>query len=323
MSAVDRPIRATGADTVAVTSTDELPPDKGKEISGGLEAGKQPRVLAPGVVDLAGPRIHVRPVSGLPLVHVETPRFSKRQLFAKRTLGLAAAVLGVILISPLLLFVSIAVRLARQGPVFLIQIRTGLRAQEVTMIKFRSMVVSAESLLEQLAKQECDAGNEALFKTNNDPRITAIGRVIQKYSLDELLKLFSVIARPMSLVGPRHPLPSEVAQYADRVHRRSLAEPGITGFRQASGRSLLPGDESVRLDLSYVKNWTFVGDTVILLDGPRPPPPAPGETAAQSPPRSRFPTKESHELDAARRPRLHAPRRRLLHRVGFPAGRCR
>jgi exopolysaccharide biosynthesis polyprenyl glycosylphosphotransferase len=276
--AVERAMKATGADTVAVTSTDELPPDKVKEISWGLEAGKQHLVLAPSIVDIAGPRIHMRPVSGLPLIHVETPRFTKGQLFVKRTLDLSASILGVILISPLLAALAMTVRLTSQGPVFFRQTRVGLRGREFTMIKFRSMVTNAEDLLEQLERQHRDAGNEVLFKMKNDPRITPVGRIMRKFSLDELPQLFNVIGGSMSLVGPRPPLPKEVAQYADHVHRRFLAKPGITGLWQVSGRSSLSWDDSVRLDLSYVENWTFIGDVVILLKTARAAL-APGETA--------------------------------------------
>ncbi|MFG6503087.1 sugar transferase [Microbacterium sp. P05] len=279
VSAVDRAIVATGADTVAITSTDELPPDKVKEISWGLEAGKQHLVLAPSIVDIAGPRIHMRPVSGLPLIHVETPRFTKGQLFVKRSLDLTASVLGVILISPLLAALAITVRLTSQGPIFFRQTRVGLRGKEFTMIKFRSMVTNAEDLLEQLERQQRDAGNEVLFKMKNDPRITPVGRVMRKFSLDELPQLFNVIGGSMSLVGPRPPLPKEVAQYADHVHRRFLAKPGITGLWQVSGRSSLSWDDSVRLDLSYVENWTLLGDLVILAKTARAAA-APGETAA-------------------------------------------
>lgn len=132
------------------------------------------------------------------------------------------------------------------------------------MIKFRTMVVDAEALLEELARQERDAGNEVLFKMQNDPRVTPIGRIMRKFSLDELPQLFNVIGGSMSLVGPRPPLPSEVAQYADHVHRRFIVKPGITGLWQVSGRSLLSWEESVRLDLSYVENWTLLTDAVIL-----------------------------------------------------------
>jgi exopolysaccharide biosynthesis polyprenyl glycosylphosphotransferase len=220
----------------------------------------------------------MRPVSGLPLIHVETPRFTKGQLFVKRTLDLSASILGVILISPLLAALAITVRLTSQGPVFFRQTRVGLRGKEFTMIKFRSMVTNAEDLLEQLERQQRDAGNEVLFKMKNDPRITPVGRIMRKFSLDELPQLFNVIGGSMSLVGPRPPLPKEVAQYADHVHRRFLAKPGITGLWQVSGRSSLSWDDSVRLDLSYVENWTFVGDIVILLKTARAAL-APGETA--------------------------------------------
>jgi exopolysaccharide biosynthesis polyprenyl glycosylphosphotransferase len=256
---------AVGADTVVVTSTDELPPFKVKQISWGLEAGRQHLVLAPSIVDIAGPRIHTRPVSGLPLIHVETPRFSKGQLFLKRATDLTASLLGVVLLSPLLAFLAISVRLTSDGPVFFRQTRIGLSGREFTMLKFRSMVQNAEELLPELAGQQRDAGNEVLFKMTNDPRITPVGRVMRKYSLDELPQLFNVIGGSMSLVGPRPPLASEVEQYADHVHRRFLAKPGITGAWQVSGRSTLSWEDSVRLDLAYVENWTLLGDLVIIL----------------------------------------------------------
>jgi len=262
---VDAAIAATGADTVAVTSTDELPPDKVKQISWRLEAGKQHLVLAPSIVDIAGPRLHTRPVAGLPLIHVETPRFSKGQLFLKRIVDLVASVLGVIILSPLLAFLAISVRLSSDGPVLFRQTRIGIRGKEFTMVKFRSMVVNAEELLDKLAAQQRDAGNEVLFKMRNDPRITPIGRIMRKFSLDELPQLFNVIGGSMSLVGPRPPLPSEVAQYADHVHRRFLVKPGITGLWQISGRSTLSWEDTVRLDLSYVENWSLLTDVAITM----------------------------------------------------------
>lgn len=264
VNAVDRAIIATGADTVAITSTDELPPDKVKQISWGLEAGKQHLVLAPSIIDIAGPRIHTRPVAGLPLIHVETPRFSRGQRLAKRTMDLTASILGGILISPLLAFLAISVRLSSEGPIFFRQTRVGLGGKEFSMIKFRSMVTNAEDLLAELEKQQRDAGNEVLFKMKNDPRVTPIGRIMRKFSLDELPQLLNVIGGSMSLVGPRPPLPKEVALYADHVHRRFLAKPGITGLWQVSGRSSLSWEDSVRLDLSYVENWSLIGDIVIL-----------------------------------------------------------
>lgn len=278
VDAVDRALAVTGADTVAVTSADELPPAKVKQISWGLEAGKQHLVLAPSIADIAGPRIHIRPMSGLPLIHVETPRFSLGQRVIKRLFDLAAAILGVIVISPVLLTLTVTIMLSSTGPVLFRQERVGRNGKTFKMIKFRSMVPNAEQLLERLLQEQRDAGNEVLFKMKNDPRVTPIGRVMRKYSLDELPQLFNVIGGSMSLVGPRPPLRREVEQYADHVHRRFLMKPGITGLWQVSGRSSLSWDESVRLDLSYVENWSLVGDLTILLKTARAAL-APGETA--------------------------------------------
>lgn len=278
VNAIDRAILATGADTVAVTSTDELPPDKVKQISWGLEAGKQHLVLAPSIVDIAGPRIHMRPVAGLPLIHVETPRFSRGQRVTKRTMDLLCAGIGVVLISPILAFLAMSVRLSSEGPVFFRQTRIGLGGKEFQMIKFRSMVVNAEELLENLEKEQRDAGNEVLFKMKNDPRVTPIGRIMRKFSLDELPQLFNVLGGSMSLVGPRPPLAKEVAMYATHVHRRFLVKPGITGLWQVSGRSSLSWEDSVRLDLSYVENWSLAGDAAILVKTVKAAV-APGETA--------------------------------------------
>lgn len=275
---VERALLVTGADTVAVTSADDLPPAKVKQISWGLEAGKQHLVIAPSIADIAGPRIHIRPVSGLPLIHVETPRFSLGQRVTKRVFDLAAATTGVILISPLLLVLTVAIMLSSTGPVLFRQERVGLNGKTFKMIKFRSMVPNAEELLAKLLQEQRDSGNEVLFKMKNDPRVTPVGRFMRKYSLDELPQLFNVIGGSMSLVGPRPPLPREVEQYAEHVHRRFLMKPGITGLWQVSGRSSLSWDESVRLDLSYVENWTLVGDLTILLKTARAAL-APGETA--------------------------------------------
>lgn len=264
VNAVERAVRVSGADTVVVTSTDELPSGKVKEISWGLEAGRQHLVLAPSIADIAGPRIHTRPVAGLPLIHVETPRFSRGQRVLKRSFDLAASIVGVVAISPLLAVLALVVGLSTPGGVLFKQTRIGFHGCEFSMLKFRSMVANAEDLLPELSAQR-DAGNEVLFKMTNDPRVTSIGRFMRRFSLDELPQLFNVIAGSMSLVGPRPPLPSEVELYAEHVHRRFLAKPGITGAWQVGGRSSLSWEESVRLDLAYVENWNLLGDLVILL----------------------------------------------------------
>jgi exopolysaccharide biosynthesis polyprenyl glycosylphosphotransferase len=266
--AVERAMEQTGADTVAVTSTDELPPDKVKQISWNLQTGRQHLVLAPSIVDIAGPRLHTRPVAGLPLIHVETPRFSKGQLFLKRTVDLLASIIGLILLSPLLVLLAATIRLSSEGPVLFRQVRVGRGGREFTMLKFRSMVTNAEELLDNLRRQRhedgIDSGNEVMFKMKDDPRVTPVGRIMRKFSLDELPQLINVAGGSMALVGPRPPLPSEVEQYASHVHRRFLVKPGITGLWQVSGRSTLSWEDTVRLDLSYVENWSLVGDLAIL-----------------------------------------------------------
>lgn len=268
VDAIERAMELSGADTVAVTSTDELPPDKVKQISWNLQAGRRHLVLAPSIVDIAGPRLHTRPVAGLPLIHIETPRYSGGQLVLKRALDLFLGISAVVLLGPVLAFLTISIRLSSTGPVLFRQVRVGRGGEEFTMLKFRSMVVNAEDLLENLWRerqaQGVDSGNEVLFKMQNDPRVTPVGRIMRKYSLDELPQLFNVIGGSMSLVGPRPPLPSEVEKYADHVHRRFLVKPGITGLWQVSGRSTLSWEESVRLDLSYVENWSLLGDLLII-----------------------------------------------------------
>lgn len=268
VGALQQALAATSADTVAVTSTTKLPPHKVKQISWSLEAGCQHLVLAPSIIDIAGPRIHTRPVSGLPLIHVETPRFSTGQRLAKRAFDLTIASLALVILAPLIAIVAAVVGGTSPGGVLFRQQRVGMHGREFAMLKFRSMVSNAEDLLPELQAQrdvDSDVGNEVLFKMRNDPRVTPIGRILRKFSLDELPQLFNVMGGPMSLVGPRPPLLSEVEQYADHVHRRFLVKPGITGAWQVGGRSTLSWEDSVRLDLSYVENWTLVGDLVNLL----------------------------------------------------------
>ncbi|WP_225735926.1 sugar transferase [Gulosibacter chungangensis] len=275
---IPKAMESSNADTVAVTSTGNLSPMKVKQISWSLEAGRQHLILAPSITDIAGPRIHTRPVSGLPLIHVETPRYSRGQRFVKRTADLISSILGVVAISPLLIFLAVIVKCSSRGPILFRQKRIGRNGREFEMLKFRSMVENAEDLLPSLLDQR-DSGNEVLFKMKDDPRITKVGRFMRRYSLDELPQLFNVIRGNMSLVGPRPPLAREVETYDSHVHRRFLMKPGITGAWQVSGRSSLSWDESVRLDLAYIENWSLSRDLIILLKTAKAVL-APGETAA-------------------------------------------
>ena len=264
IDAVEQAMRACGADTVAVTSTDDLPADKVKQISWGLQPGREHLVLAPSIVDIAGPRLMTRPVAGLPLIHVETPRFTLGQGIVKRSVDLVLTGVGIALISPILLLVALMVRLDSPGPILFRQTRVGLGGETFTMLKFRSMANDAEEQLQALRDQAPDASNDIRFKLKDDPRITRVGGFIRRFSLDELPQLFNVFGGSMSLVGPRPPLVQEVELYDPHVHRRFLAKPGITGLWQVSGRSNLSWDDTVRLDLYYVENWSLTGDVATL-----------------------------------------------------------
>jgi exopolysaccharide biosynthesis polyprenyl glycosylphosphotransferase len=257
-------MEAAGADTVVVTSSDELPPERIRQLSWSLEPGRQHLVLAPSLTDIGGPRIHMRPVAGLPLIHVETPRYEGFKRFSKRAFDVVSSGLLIVVLSPLLLAAAIGVRLSSPGAVLFRQDRVGLNGAHFKMLKFRSMVIDAEARLAELDKVSRTEGNTVMFKMKNDPRITPIGAMLRRFSLDELPQLFNVLLGSMSLVGPRPPLDSEVAVYEHHVHRRFLVKPGITGLWQVSGRSNLSWEDTVRLDLYYVENWSITGDLLIL-----------------------------------------------------------
>ncbi|MFH8252099.1 sugar transferase [Microbacterium sp. B2969] len=265
---VDKVIEAlhrVDADTVLISSANELSAATVRSLSWDLEPGRHHLIVAPSLTDIGGPRLHTRPVAGLPLVHVETPRYSGGKLHAKRTFDVIAAGALVVLLAPVLIFVALAVQFTSPGGVLFRQERIGLGGEKFHMLKFRSMYQDAEARLADLADKSRDSGNDIMFKMKDDPRVTGVGKVLRRFSLDELPQLFNVVRGDMALVGPRPPLEREVTQYADTVHRRFLVKPGITGLWQVSGRSDLDWDETVRLDLFYVENWTLTGDLTILF----------------------------------------------------------
>jgi exopolysaccharide biosynthesis polyprenyl glycosylphosphotransferase len=252
------------ADTLIVASSDDLPASRVRQLSWELEPTGQHLIVAPSLTDVAGPRLHTRPVSGLPLLHVEMPRYSAGTRLAKRVFDFVGALLLLVASIPLLLVVAVAVAVSSRGPVLFAQTRVGLNNKTFKMLKFRSMVVNAESARVDIDAGSASAGNEVLFKLRRDPRVTAVGRIIRRLSLDELPQLVNVLTGAMSLVGPRPPLESEVRTYDNHVHRRFLVKPGMTGLWQVNGRSDLSWEDSVRLDLFYVENWSITGDMVIL-----------------------------------------------------------
>lgn len=256
---------ACGADAVAVTSSAAFGPSKVRRLSWQLEGTDTELILAPALTNIAGPRVHTQPVAGLPLIHVDHPTYRGANRIVKRLFDLIGSLTLVVLFSPLLLAVAVAIKMTSKGPVFFRQDRVGLNGETFPMIKFRSMVVDAETRLAALKQaRTADAGNQVLFKMKNDPRITSVGRFIRRFSIDELPQLFNVVAGDMSLVGPRPPLRSEVDLYGDDALRRLLVKPGMTGLWQVSGRSDLTWDDSVRLDVYYVENWSITADLAIL-----------------------------------------------------------
>lgn len=227
-----------------------------------LENSQAELILVSRLTDVAGPRIHLRPVSGLPMVHVQLPQYTGFAHVIKRAFDVVASAIGLLLLSPVFAVTALLVK-ADGGPAIFRQTRVGLGGTTFTMLKFRSMVVDAEDRLAALAAQ--DEGNGVMFKMKHDPRVTRVGGVLRRFSIDELPQLWNVFRGDMSLVGPRPPLPIEVDAYAGSETRRLLSKPGITGLWQVSGRSDLSWDESVRLDLYYVENWSFTGDLVLIL----------------------------------------------------------
>lgn len=249
-------------DVVAVSSSAGLGSRGLRRLGWALEGTGVDLVVAPGIMDVAGPRVLTRPVHGLPLIHVEAPSFVGPQLVLKNVMDRVGALVALVLFSPVLLAVALAVRGEDGGPVLFSQERVGRDGRTFQMLKFRSMVVDAERRLPELLAANEGAG--PLFKMREDPRITSTGSFIRRYSLDELPQLINVLRGEMSLVGPRPPLPREVAEYEADTRRRLLVKPGMTGLWQISGRSDLSWDEAVRLDLYYVENWTPVLDLMIL-----------------------------------------------------------
>ncbi|MPQ99426.1 exopolysaccharide biosynthesis polyprenyl glycosylphosphotransferase [Modestobacter sp. I12A-02628] len=250
------------ADTIAVTSASETAAEYLRRLSWQLEGTGIELLVAPGLVEVAGPRLHIRPFEGLPLLSVEEPQFTGWRRVVKGLVDRSVAGSALVLLSPLLLAVALTVRMSSPGPVFYRQERIGLRGEPFTMVKFRSMVVDADQQLAGL-----DAANESdglLFKMREDPRITRVGRWMRRFSVDEVPQLLNVLGGSMSLVGPRPPLPREVARYDDQVSRRLLVKPGLTGLWQISGRSDLAWEDAVRLDLRYVENWSLAMDLLIL-----------------------------------------------------------
>ncbi|MGQ9409792.1 sugar transferase [Mycolicibacterium gilvum] len=261
-SALALAVAACRADTVALVSGD-LTPDEFRDLSWELERLDVDLVVSPGMADISGPRLTFRTAGGLPIIHVDKPQYRGAKQFQKRAFDVCLATLVLIAASPVLIATAIAIKLESRGPVFYLAERIGLDSKPFQMIKFRSMVHDADTRIAELSA--LNEGHGVLFKLRQDPRVTRVGKFIRRYSIDELPQFINVLRGEMSVVGPRPPLRREVDQYDGKVRRRLLVRPGITGLWQISGRSDLSWEDSVRLDLSYVENWSMIADLAISV----------------------------------------------------------
>ncbi|MEO3807814.1 sugar transferase [Sphaerisporangium sp. B11E5] len=250
------------ADAVAVLACPELDGAALRRLAWSIETKGTELFVAPALMDVAGPRTSIRPVAGMPLLHVEHPEFDGTRQVVKSLFDRLVATAALAVLAIPMLLIAVLIRATSEGPALFTQTRVGRDGRTFRVFKFRTMVQNAEKLrLDLLDDNEFDG---VLFKMRNDPRITKVGGFLRRYSLDELPQLLNVLRGEMSLVGPRPPLPDEVAQYGTDVRRRLVVKPGMTGLWQVSGRSDLTWEESVRLDLRYVENWSLILDLQIL-----------------------------------------------------------
>ncbi|WP_442932230.1 sugar transferase [Mycobacterium sp. 050134] len=256
-------VRSCGADTVAVTQTDHFGMHGIRELMWQLERMDVDVVVSPGVMDVAEARLTLRLTAGLPLLHVEKPQYEGTQRFQKQLFDICFSAAALIATAPVLVAAATAIKLTSRGPVFYPSERMGIDGKPFKMLKLRTMTEGADTHIDRLLPANEGAGG-MLFKIREDPRVTPVGRFLRRLSVDELPQFINVLKGDMSVVGPRPPLRREVENYRGDVKRRLLVKPGVSGLWQVSGRSDLSWEESVRLDLSYVDNWSMAGDLMIV-----------------------------------------------------------
>ena len=255
-------VRRCAADTVAVLACPEMIGARLRDLAWDLEKTGTDLCVASALLDVAGPRTTIRPVAGLPLLHLDHPDLRGLRWLIKSIFDRALALAVLLALLPFLAGIAVAIRLSDPGPALFRQTRVGKNGRLFTVYKFRTMVAGAEDRKAELtALNECDG---LLFKIRRDPRVTRFGGWLRRYSLDELPQYINVLIGHMSLVGPRPALPEEASAYGPHVRRRLAVKPGITGLWQVSGRSDLPWDEAIRLDVRYVENWSLALDLQIL-----------------------------------------------------------
>lgn len=263
LNEIDDALETGDASVLAIDPGDDSPHEAIRQLAWRLEGRGIDLLISPGMLDVAGPRLSVRPAAGLPLLHLDEVALSRPQRFAKRSLDILGAVIGIALLGPVMLVCAIAVKASSPGAVIFRQRRIGRAGRAFTMFKFRSMVENSDTVREKL--RASDNHDEPMFKLERDPRTTPVGRILRRWSLDEIPQLFNVLAGSMSLVGPRpHPL-DDVNRYGVEAFRRLALKPGMTGLWQVEGRSDVSWQEALQLDLYYVERWSLAADLVILV----------------------------------------------------------
>jgi exopolysaccharide biosynthesis polyprenyl glycosylphosphotransferase len=255
-------IHKCGADTVAIAGTADFGVQGLRRLIWELEPMGVDLMVSPGVMDVALSRLVMKPITGFPLLHIDKPQYQGAKRFQKRAFDTCFALAAIVGTLPILVVSALLIKLTSRGPVFYSSERIGMDGVPFSMLKFRTMVQDADKQLETLVGENESDG--LLFKMREDPRITRVGRVLRRFSIDELPQFVNVLRQEMSVVGPRPPLRREVEAYDNDVQRRLLVKPGVTGLWQVSGRSDLCWEKSVRLDLSYVDNWSMLGDILII-----------------------------------------------------------
>ena len=262
LESIPQSVRSGECNSVVVAG-ESLSPRQLKELAWSLERFHTSIIVVSEIIDAVGPRLIVQEVAGLDLVHVDLPRFTGWTLRAKRAFDIVFSILALVLLSPLFLLIAVAIYVDDPGPIIFRQQRIGVHGRPFIIHKFRSMAVDAEARLEALLNESI--GNGPLFKMDDDPRVTRVGRILRKYSLDEFPQFWTVLRGQMSVVGPRPHLEKELNEFPDAGLRRLLIKPGITGLWQVNGRSDLSLEDSIKLDLRYVQNWSLLGDLVIVM----------------------------------------------------------
>lgn len=256
-------VQRTGAHTVALAAAHSLRPVDVRRLMWDLEALQIDLMIAPGMIDIADRRLHSRPVAGMAMFEVVKPQYSRANSLIKRSFDISFALVALLLVSPVMLTTALAIRLTSPGRILYHSERIGMGGIPFRMTKFRSMFVDAEIRMPALIAE--NGGNAMFFKMRDDPRVTRIGKLIRKFSIDELPQFLNVLRGEMSVVGPRPQVRREVDSYDDLVYRRLAVKPGLTGLWQISGRSDLAVDDAIRLDLTYVENWSLYRDVIIIV----------------------------------------------------------